>query len=140
MTTSISSRTPEGAFNHCPVCHADIFIEPSQPSGDAPCPKCGHLLWFLNIGGAVRFYGKGEISEAERRAGEMIAEFVARRAKVRAAGSSDAWEDLGLDSLDVVELVMELEEEFEITIPNDQAEKIKTVSDAIDFIEGVRRD
>jgi acyl carrier protein len=44
-------------------------------------------------------------------------------------------EDIGADSLDIVELVMELEEEFEITIPDDQAEKIKTVGEAIDFIE-----
>ena len=44
-------------------------------------------------------------------------------------------DDLGADSLDIVELVMELEEEFEITIPDDQAEKIKTVGEAIDYIE-----
>ena len=44
-------------------------------------------------------------------------------------------EDMGADSLDIVELVMELEEEFEITIPDDQAEKIKTVGEAIDYIE-----
>ncbi len=44
-------------------------------------------------------------------------------------------EDLGADSLDIVELVMELEEEFDITIPDDQAEKIKTVGEAIDYIE-----
>ena len=44
--------------------------------------------------------------------------------------------DLNADSLDIVELVMELEEEFEINIPDDQAEKIKTVGEAIDYIEG----
>ena len=44
-------------------------------------------------------------------------------------------EDVGADSLDIVELVMELEEEFEITIPDDQAEKIKTVGEAIDYIK-----
>lgn len=44
-------------------------------------------------------------------------------------------EDLGADSLDVVELVMALEEEFGIEIPDDQAEKILTVGDAVKFIE-----
>ncbi|KIM02689.1 MAG: acyl carrier protein [Sulfurovum sp. AS07-7] len=44
-------------------------------------------------------------------------------------------EDLGADSLDVVELVMALEEKFDIEIPDDQAEKIATVADAINFIE-----
>ena len=44
-------------------------------------------------------------------------------------------DDLGADSLDIVELVMGLEEEFGINIPDDQAEKIKTVGEAIDYIE-----
>ncbi|MBW3597614.1 MAG: acyl carrier protein [Planctomycetes bacterium] len=43
--------------------------------------------------------------------------------------------DLGADSLDTVELVMELEEEFDISIPDDAAEKIQTVGQAIEFIE-----
>ena len=43
-------------------------------------------------------------------------------------------EDLNADSLDTVELVMELEDEFETNIPDEQAEKIKTVGQAIDFI------
>ncbi len=44
-------------------------------------------------------------------------------------------DDLGADSLDTVELVMALEEEFECEIPDDEAEKITTVQQAIDYIE-----
>ncbi len=44
-------------------------------------------------------------------------------------------DDLGADSLDIVELVMAFEEEFNVEIPDDAAEKISTVKDAIDFIE-----
>ena len=44
-------------------------------------------------------------------------------------------EDLGADSLDVVELVMALEEKFDIEIPDEAAEGIKTVQDAINFIQ-----
>jgi acyl carrier protein len=44
-------------------------------------------------------------------------------------------EDLGADSLDVVELVMALEEEFDIEIPDEDAEKIQTVKDALDYIQ-----
>ena len=44
-------------------------------------------------------------------------------------------EDLNADSLDTVELVMEFEDEFETSIPDDQAEKIQTVGQAIDFIK-----
>jgi len=43
--------------------------------------------------------------------------------------------DLGADSLDTVELIMALEEEFEIDIPDEKAEKIKTVGEAISYIE-----
>lgn len=43
--------------------------------------------------------------------------------------------DLGADSLDTVELVMELEEEFDVNIPDDAAEKIQTVGQAVDFID-----
>jgi acyl carrier protein len=46
-------------------------------------------------------------------------------------------DDLGADSLDTVELIMEFEKEFDIQIPDDKAEKITTVGDAISFIESV---
>jgi acyl carrier protein len=45
-------------------------------------------------------------------------------------------EDLGADSLDVVELVMALEDEFDLEIPDEQAEKIATVGEAAKYIEG----
>jgi acyl carrier protein len=44
-------------------------------------------------------------------------------------------QDLGADSLDTVELVMELEEEFDISIPEDAAERIQRVGEAVDYIE-----
>lgn len=44
-------------------------------------------------------------------------------------------EDLGADSLDIVELVMAMEEEFETDIPDEEAEKIQTVQDTIDYIK-----
>ena len=43
--------------------------------------------------------------------------------------------DLGADSLDTVELVMEFEDEFDLNIPDEDAEKIQTVGDAIEYIE-----
>ncbi len=44
-------------------------------------------------------------------------------------------DDLGADSLDIVELIMAFEEEFNIEIPDEAAEKIKTVQDVVDYIE-----
>lgn len=45
-------------------------------------------------------------------------------------------DDLGADSLDIVELIMALEEEFDLEIPDEEAEKISTVGDAVDYIKG----
>ena len=45
-------------------------------------------------------------------------------------------EDLGADSLDTVELVMALEKEFDLEIPEEDAEKLQTVADAVKYIEG----
>ena len=47
-------------------------------------------------------------------------------------------DDLGADSLDTVELIMELEKEFDISIPDEEAEKIATVGDAIQYIEAAK--
>jgi len=47
----ISSRTPEGVPNRCPVCGKRVVLEPSDPAGDTPCSHCGHLLWFTDIEG-----------------------------------------------------------------------------------------
>jgi len=44
-------------------------------------------------------------------------------------------DDLEADSLDIVEMVMEMEEEFEIEIPDEEAEKIRTVKDAVNYIQ-----
>ena len=44
-------------------------------------------------------------------------------------------EDLGADSLDTVELIMKFEEEFDLTIPEEEAEKLRTVQDAVDYIK-----
>jgi hypothetical protein len=43
---TISSRTPEGHPNRCPVCRRRLRLSPSWPSADAPCPHCGSLVWF----------------------------------------------------------------------------------------------
>lgn len=44
--SEISSRTPEGPLNSCPICGTHCRIEPSPETMDATCPRCGSLLWF----------------------------------------------------------------------------------------------
>ena len=69
---------------------------------------------------------------------EKMKEIIAEQLSVDADSITEASsfkDDLGADSLDIVELIMAFEEEFEIEIPDDAAEKIKTVRDAVDYIE-----
>ena len=71
-------------------------------------------------------------------AAERVIEIVAEQLgvdKEKIAPETSFVNDLGADSLDTVELVMELEEEFDVNIPDDAAEKIQTVGQAIEFIE-----
>lgn len=44
---NIASQTPEGQPNQCPLCGNRVLVEPSHPTHDAPCPHCGHLLYFV---------------------------------------------------------------------------------------------
>jgi acyl carrier protein len=61
-------------------------------------------------------------------------------AKDKITRNSSFVNDLGADSLDQVELVMEIEDAFDLSIPDDAAEKIQTVGDAIKYIEDNVRD
>ena len=68
---------------------------------------------------------------------ERVKKVVAERLNVKEEdiqNSSSFTEDLGADSLDTVELVMALEEEFDTEIPDEEAEKITTVQEAIDYV------
>ncbi len=47
-------------------------------------------------------------------------------------------EDLGADSLDIVDLIMSVEDEFELEVPDDQVENIKTVGDVVNYIENMK--
>src|SRR4051812_33776265 len=76
----------------------------------------------------------GNVASVEERVIDIVCENLGVN-KEQVTRQTSFQEDVGADSLDIVELVMELEEEFEITIPDDQAEKIKTVGEAIDYIE-----
>ena len=73
------------------------------------------------------------MENVEQRVKKIVAEQLgANEAEIK--NESSFVEDLGADSLDTVELVMALEEEFETEIPDEEAEKITTVKQAIDFI------
>jgi acyl carrier protein len=73
------------------------------------------------------------MSSIEERVAKMVAEQLGVKEEEVKAESSFV-EDLGADSLDTVELIMALEEEFDTEIPDEEAEKIATVQDAINYI------
>lgn len=107
----ISSRTPEGEPARCPLCGAQVKVEPSVLIGDAPCPCCGHLLWFVQTPGFTTLFDAVE-SKGRR---ERLIEGVAQQLNVpadRIPNNATFLDDFGGDSLDMVELVIELEDEF----------------------------
>jgi acyl carrier protein len=74
---------------------------------------------------------------------EQVRAIIAEQLGIKADGiKNDASfvDDLGADSLDTVELVMALEEEFETEIPDEEAEKITTVQNAIDYVNAAKSD
>ena len=69
---------------------------------------------------------------------DKVKELISEQLDVKAddiTEASNIQDDLGADSLDVVDLVMALEDEFDVEIPEDQVENIKTVGDIVKFIE-----
>jgi acyl carrier protein len=77
--------------------------------------------------------GKSPMSSVEERVKKIVVEQLGVNEGEVKPGASFV-DDLGADSLDTVELVMALEEEFDCEIPDDQAEKITTVQQAIDYV------
>ena len=77
------------------------------------------------------------MSEIEARAKDIVVEQLGVNADEVTTDASFI-DDLGADSLDTVELVMALEEEFECEIPDDEAEKITTVKEAVSYINSVQ--
>ena len=74
------------------------------------------------------------MANIEERVKEIIANQLGVNPEEVVPGASFV-EDLGADSLDLVELIMAIEEEFGVEVPDEEAEKIRTVQDAIDYIQ-----
>ena len=76
----------------------------------------------------------GKVSDVGQRIIEIVAEQLGAD-KAQIARETSFINDLGADSLDTVEIVMEIEDEFDIDVPQEDAEKIQTVGQAIDYVE-----
>ena len=86
----------------------------------------------------VRNYNSNFIWRIHKMVFDKVKELISEQLDVKAddiTEASNIQDDLGADSLDVVDLVMALEDEFDVEIPEDQVENIKTVGDIVKFIE-----
>lgn len=115
---TVSSRTPEGSPCRCVLCDTEVEIEFSNPGDDATCPYCGYLI---------------------TRSAEILDQFKSflermRGDSIETTCSSSRLRDMVHDSLEAVEMVMQLEREFGIFVAEDDAASIQTVGDAIRFI------
>jgi acyl carrier protein len=111
---TIASMTPQGDDYRCPICGKIAGLAESFGSREVPCPSCGQLLSRIRD----RLGVSGDRLETLRMSMDKI----------------------GKDSLEIVELVMELEEEFEITVPDHEAESCRTIEDLIRLIQRYRKD
>jgi acyl carrier protein len=104
------SNLPQGNPARCPSCGAYAFLELVEPAGVALCARCGRRF--------LRNCSKLAVSPGPFDLSTLLDE------------------DLGADSFDVVELMTELEQEFDVSIPQHRAKKVKTIGDVIATIEG----
>jgi len=99
-----------------------------------PAPFCKRgepvRVWRARV---IKHEGQNKMSSVEQQVKAIVAEQLGVKAE-QVTNAASFVDDLGADSLDTVELVMALEEEFEIEIPDEDAEKITTVQQAIDYI------
>lgn len=132
MPEIVSSRTPEGEPSVCPVCAGVVSIEPSSATGDAPCPQCGTLLWFIGSRESLRFYELDRVERLRDRLYQALA--VNWGIPIEQINDTLQLLDGSRESLDLVELVMDLEGEFDLSISDDEAEAIRTVADLIEWL------
>lgn len=79
---TVSSRTPEGQPASCPLCMADVIVEPSVFFGDVTCPRCGQLLWFIQSSDELHVFDRQRTSDARDRVTAVAERLGADRAKI----------------------------------------------------------
>jgi acyl carrier protein len=123
-----SSRSLEGVPGTCPACGAVICLEPAGAVGDAACPYCGHLLWFVHLAGQMVFYPQEEVAAARR---QKMAKALAQWSRKHGADLRQADE---LDSLDVIDMFRHLERAMGVRITDESARRIRTFRDVMDLL------
>ena len=103
------------------------------------------MLKYVSMSEKFRFFASSFINQNYRKMSEIatkVTSIITDKLGVeesQVVPEASFTNDLGADSLDTVELIMELEKEFDLSIPDEEAEKIVTVGDAIAFIENAKK-
>jgi acyl carrier protein len=100
---------------------------------EAAANSCGNRTQTAKINGVHK--NSGGVMSVEQKVKQIIVEQLGVD-ESQVDSNASFVDDLGADSLDIVELVMAFEEAFELEIPDEEAEKITTVKDAVEYIEG----
>lgn len=95
---SISSRTPEGNPDQCPLCASHVTVEPSLFFGDATCPHCGTLLWFMQAADQVRFVERDRAEELREKIHDLVMDKLGIEERVLMIVA----DNLGIDREDVL--------------------------------------
>jgi acyl carrier protein len=115
---TVSSRTPEGIPSRCPLCDARAPIEFSEPAGDATCPNCGCLIW-----------RSADVLD-------FVRQSIARSNSIPLEDLQPAtlFESYHGDSIDFIELVMELEDRYRLVIPDEDYANIRSIGDLVRYV------
>jgi acyl carrier protein len=127
--------SPTHIPNWCPFCGA-LLVSPSERSGSVPCASCQRPLWYTKAPDGVWFHDPAEVAAIRERVVRVLSRQLGM-APERITDAMTFTEDIGADTLDIVETVMELEEEFGVTIPDGDAERLMSVGDVVSYL--VRR-
>jgi acyl carrier protein len=127
----MTNPTPAHVPNWCPFCGA-LLADPVERSGTVPCVSCKRPLWFTRAPDGVWFHDPADVAAIRARVVRVVCENLG----VNPDEITDAMSftgNIGADTLDIVEFVMELEEEFGVTIPDRDAERMVTVGDVVSY-------
>lgn len=117
----------------CPLCNKLPSLDLVAAAGETPCPHCGSLLWFCRTEDELHFHAASDVPPIREKITSLLVDRL-QMTREQITDTSRFMEDLGADSLDVVELIMELEAEYDLTVPDEEGEKIKTLAAALDYI------
>lgn len=125
MKPSAVVKAPEPMHGRCPCCNAILLVDARRRFGIMACPECARIIWW--------------VTSLEAEAPFFSDDFKHPSLEDLLENGTDSFDGTGVDSLDAVELVMALEEEVGHEIPDEDAKKLKSVKDVIEYIRKHRK-